>query len=92
MKVCVWTTDERALRSIIRDVTNRDGRWRLKVLRNGRRQISFFGPEASARATLFKLTYIEPKGPVRPHSDEINEIKILIDLMNSQNWDDSCQS
>lgn len=77
MTLEVWVKDDHYFKSVLRDVTQRDGQWRVTCLRDGKRQVSFRGAKSAERAMLFKLAYDEPKGPVTPPltSLEIERIK-----------------
>lgn len=88
-KLKIWVEDLKATRALISQITERDGKWRMSELKNGQYEVTFCGAEGSSRATLFKLTYVEPKPGTRDtRAKTLDEIRYLIKMVNAFSWDD----
>lgn len=89
MKLEVWVEDDNHFKSLLREVTQRDGKWRVTYKRDGKRVVTFTGKQGSERAMLFKLAYVEPKGPTAPPENHAQKIKRLLKMIReSGEYDD----
>ena len=92
MKLEVWVEDDSHFKSLLREVTQRDGKWRVTCKRDGKRVVTFTGKQGPERAMLFKLAYVEPKGPTAPPENRAKQIAKLIKLINSGGINDEQDS
>ena len=88
MKLEVWVEDDKHFKSLLKEVTQRDGKWRVTCKRDGKRVVTFTGKQGPERAMLFKLSYVEPKGPTAPVESHANRIAKLLKLINSGGFND----